>query len=113
MGCVWWCFWRPLWVQVLSPIMLQSSAPEGDLEETEVLEPDFLSPGALQAGQAGRPWRGQSLRALAQPSTKLKPEGHRDHKRVWETLSQRQRNLILQEDSFALGGERGLWHPIC
>lgn len=48
----------PPWVQVLSPIMLQSSAPEGDL----VLEPDFVSLGALQAGQVGRPLRGQSLR---------------------------------------------------
>lgn len=37
-----------------------------------------------------------------------KTDHNKGTKRVWETLSQRHRNLILQEDSFALGGERSL-----
>lgn len=37
-----------------------------------------------------------------------KTDHNKGTKRVWKTLSQRHRNLILQEDSFALGGERSL-----
>lgn len=99
-----------------SLIMLWPSAPEGGLDGMHILEPNFMSFGALQAGKWGGPWEGLQVQAQ---TAELKPERRRDRKRgtrgIQETVRGKgiqycKRRILLWEVKEAWLPSRWKWH---